>query len=117
MLTLSKTYAADPSAPETELDVIAQWWTKNTVPTTLEEFDLSVSFEVKNVTDRGEYLKKPKDAIGVILSTKKKMAVMAAWRGNDGKHEGPWQIYGEQEAETTVFHFVGDTETVFLGWL
>jgi hypothetical protein len=114
MFILSQTYA-DPSAPETELDVIAQWWTKNTFPTTLEEFDVSNSFVVKNVLERGEYLEKPKDATGVIVSTKKKMAVVAGWRDNK-EHDGPWQLYGEQEAETTAFHFVGDTSPVFLGW-
>ena len=43
------------------------------------------------------------------------MAVVAGWRDNK-EHDGPWQLYGEQEAETTAFHFVGDTSPVFLGW-
>lgn len=55
MLILSQTFA-DSSAPETELGIVAQWWTKNTFPTTLEEFDVSNSFVVKNVLERGEYL-------------------------------------------------------------
>lgn len=113
MFILSQTYA-DPSAPETELDVIAQWWTKNTFPTTLEEFDVSNSFEVKNVLHKGEYFERPKDATGVIVSSKKKLTSMAAWRNKEHKDE--WQIFGEQEPETTAFYFVGDTDCVFVGW-
>ena len=113
MFTLSQTFA-DPSAPETELGIIAQWWTKNTIPT-LEDFDVANAFEIKNVLDRGEYFDRPKDVTGVIVSSKKKIAAMAAWRNKE--HKGPWQVYGEQEAETTAFHWVGDTDVVFVGWV
>ncbi|EGV65716.1 hypothetical protein CANTEDRAFT_92041 [Yamadazyma tenuis ATCC 10573] len=100
---------------DSELGVLAKWWTENTIPNSLDDLDLSDAFVVKNVQDRGEYYERPKDATGVIVSSQKKLAAMAAWRNKE--HKGPWQIYGEQETNTTAFHYVGDSDIVFIGWV
>ncbi|ODQ82662.1 hypothetical protein BABINDRAFT_74861 [Babjeviella inositovora NRRL Y-12698] len=41
------------------------------------------------------------------------LTAVAGWH-LDG-HEGPWQLYGEQENGTIAYYFLGDTETVFIG--
>lgn len=104
-----------PDEQETELGIVAQWWTKKLFPQSLDEIDLKDFFEVKNVQDRGEYYDKPKDATGVILVSSKKLSVVAGWRNE--KHDGPYQVYSEQEKDTIGFHFVGDTKVVFFGWI
>lgn len=101
---------------DNELGIVAQWWYDKSVPTTIKDIEaLEKPFAVKNVEDKGEYYKKPDGAVGVIVLSLKKLAAMAAWR-NEG-HQGPWQVYGEQEKGTIAFHFVGDTEIVFIGWV
>lgn len=65
--------------------------------------------------DRGEYFSRPSDATGLIVLSTEKLTVMAAWRNKE--HEGPWQIYGEQEPQTTAYYLVGDTDVVFVGWV
>lgn len=114
MLTLSQDYS-DTINSESELQVYAKWWTKNTFPVSIEEVGIDDVFEVKNVLDRGEYYDRPLDATGVIVVTQAKLAAVAAWRNKE--HKGPWQVYGEQEANTVAFHFLGDTEVVFIGWV
>lgn len=114
MLILSDKYTT-PTTPESELQVYAKWWTQNSFPTSLEEADISDLFAVENREDRGSYYYRPHDATGIIVVSHKKLAAMAAWRNKE--HKGPWQIYGEQEAQTVAFHYVGDSEVVFVGWV
>lgn len=103
------------SEEESDLGIYAQWQFGNTIPSKTTKFsDLDV-FPVRDVEDRGEYFPRPADATGILVLSLKKLTVMAAWRNKE--HKGPWQIYGEQEPETTAYYLVGDTDLVFVGWV
>lgn len=114
MYTIAESYTLS-NQKDTELGIFALWWKEKLFPKSIDELDLSNLFEVKNVESRGEYFDRPDDATGMIVFSSKKLAVLAAWRNK--KHEGPWQIYSEQEKDTLAFYFVGDTKVVFVGWV
>lgn len=96
-----------------DLGIYAQWQFEDTIPQKGTEVSNLNVFPVRDEKDRGQYFVRPKDAKGVIVLSSEKLTVMAAWRNKN--HEGPWQIYGEQEPQTTSYYLVGDTDIVFIG--
>lgn len=114
MIILSKECQLN-SEDGSDLGIYAQWQFGNTIPdrqTALVKLNV---FPVRNIKDRGEYFSRPRNATGLIVLSSEKLAVMAAWRNKE--HEGPWQVYGEQEPQTTAYYLVGDTDVVFVGWV
>ena len=51
---------------------------------------------------------------GYPLRARKKLAAIAAWRNEE---HGPWQLHEKQEKHTNAFHYLGDTDVVFLEWI
>lgn len=98
-----------------DLGIYAQWQFGDKIPTKETKLCESDIFAVKDVQDRGLYYTRPEDATGIIVLSSDKLTVVAAWRNPE--HKGPWQVYGEQEAKTTAYYLVGDTDIVFVGWV
>lgn len=114
MLTLSET--AILKAEETsDLGVYAQWQYGDNIPTKGAENSQSDVFAVKNDKYRGSKYTRPEGATGLIVSASEKLTVVAAWRKNSD--DGPWQIYSEQEKDTTAYYYLGDTKVLFVGWV
>ncbi|ODV78836.1 uncharacterized protein CANTADRAFT_278257 [Suhomyces tanzawaensis NRRL Y-17324] len=101
------------------IGVKATWIKGNKVPSSLQEVLGGEIFEVRDIEDKGEYLLIPAGVGGVVVQSEKGLVSIAAWRrqknAGEIEHDGPWQIYSEQEANTVAYYYLGDTQTVFMG--
>ncbi|EGV66148.1 hypothetical protein PSN45_003501 [Yamadazyma tenuis] len=89
--------------------VYARWWFGNATPQKehIRTSKREALFEVKHEANGGQYLKRPENAIGLIVFSDDKHAAVAGWDGADT--DGPWQTYGEQGPNASRFHYLGDS--------
>ncbi|KAK6200132.1 uncharacterized protein RJT21DRAFT_40455 [Scheffersomyces amazonensis] len=68
---------------------------------------------VQNIQDRGQYFKRDKNVIGVLVQSGDEPCAFAGWYGPD--HVGAWNVYGDQPKNTQQTYYLGDAETLFVG--
>lgn len=97
------------------IGVYARWWFGDSVPKNehIEAAKREGAFEVVAKEHGGEYFEKPEGAVGLIVSSAGDHAAVAGWI--KANKYGPWQAYGEQNPNTSKFHYLADTKLVFVG--